>query len=119
MYSKIKDGSTVYFDVDDTLVMWKLDWDESIENQIVFIPDTSGRVPVLLHTKHIELLKRHKEAGDVVVVWSQGGSDWAEAVVKTLGIEEYVDVILTKPTKYYDDLPAALWLPPCSYEDFL
>lgn len=100
------------FDVDDTLVMW----DSQFERQdFPYDPELRTKVPITdpydgsvnylkPHRKHINLLKKYKGRGMLVVVWSAAGYKWAEAVVKALGIEEYVDYILTKPTKLIDDL---------------
>jgi hypothetical protein len=99
---------TAYFDVDDTLVIWNLTLENSSRAVEVKGPTmTEWLVP---HFEHILRLKRHKKRGDSVVVWSQGGADWAEAVVRALGISEYVDVCLQKPSVYYDDLPATAWI---------
>jgi hypothetical protein len=40
------------------------------------------------------------------MVWSAGGVQWAKTVVNTLGLADYVDLIITKPSKFVDDLPA-------------
>lgn len=105
---KIDDVQTAYFDVDDTLVMWG----QSIENSSLLIKiEHPGYTEWLLpHYEHIERLKRHKARGHQVVVWSQGGSDWAEAVVKALHIEPYVDVVVTKPAVYYDDVDSVAFM---------
>ena len=108
------DNRTAYFDVDDTLVEWKLCSDR--EADAVKIVDESGRV---FYKKaivaHIEELKNQKMTGNTVVVWSAGGGAWAETVVKALGIEEYVDVCLTKPDFYYDDKDVSEWFPTKRY----
>lgn len=85
---------TVYFDVDETLVMW-------VENENRFVPNE----------KHILALKRHHLRGHTVVVWSAGGSTWAQGVVEGLGIEEHVDYVLSKPHWYYDDLTVDKFMP--------
>jgi phosphoserine phosphatase len=94
-----------YFDVDDTLVMWHL---PVTDNAMAFSnPDDPSDVWMLEpNWSTIAMLKEHKRRGDKVVVWSQGGYDWAEEVVKTLKLEEYVDYCLSKPHIYYDDIPA-------------
>lgn len=117
MYKKLEDTQTAYFDVDDTLVLWRQNPSEDIMNQVIIIQDRHFRIAVTPHLKHIEALKWHKSHNHVVVVWSQGGSDWAESVVKALKLEEYVDVILTKPTSYYDDLDVTMWMPTRVYKD--
>jgi hydroxymethylpyrimidine pyrophosphatase-like HAD family hydrolase len=78
---------TVFFDVDDTLVIWE---------------GTSYRP----HNKHIELLKRFVERGQPVVVWSAGGYEWAERVVKELNLEGLVTAVMAKPQWWVDDLTA-------------
>lgn len=46
-----------------------------------------------------------------MVVWSAGGWDWAEAVVKTLKLENFVDLVISKPTWTYDDLQPSEFIP--------
>lgn len=103
----IESNNMVCFDVDDTLVMW--DIPESHDHE-AFMFDSFGYPTRLLpHLKHVELLKQFKVRGHLVVVWSQGGHEWAAAVVKKLGIEEYVDMVMTKPKWIVDDLPPSAW----------
>jgi hydroxymethylpyrimidine pyrophosphatase-like HAD family hydrolase len=83
----IKSHRIVYFDVDDTLVIW--DW-KSIDPEgkgllQIADPNSSHMELVLPHERHIALLKQFKARGHTVVVWSQGGWDWASSVVKSLG----------------------------------
>jgi hypothetical protein len=55
-------------------------------------------------------MRQFKARGHYVVVWSQGGYAWAEAVCKTLGIESLVDEVKTKPKWCIDDLAPAVWM---------
>lgn len=102
----------VAFDVDDTLVMWI--WDnaerEKFKNELIEVGKGNFKTLVLPNKLHIELLKRYKAKGKVVIVWSQSGNEWALEVVKALGLEEYVDFVFTKPEKYVDDLKADEWM---------
>jgi FMN phosphatase YigB (HAD superfamily) len=108
----IESHRIVMFDVDDTLIIW--DWEE-------FSPDAIGTISindlvsghfelVLPHERHIQLLKQFKARGHTVIVWSQGGWAWAESVVKALGLEHLVDVVMSKPDWYVDDLPASAYM---------
>src|SRR5665213_647067 len=104
----VKSSRLVMFDVDDTLVIW--DW-KAINPEgigLISIVDPNDSVAVLVqpHNRHIELMKQFKARGHTVVVWSQGGHAWAEAVCKTLGIENMVDFVMDKPNWYVDDLHA-------------
>lgn len=104
----------VCYDVDDTLVMWDNQrFDTPYDENGVLDPkrrpfidpydnSTNYLAP---NKKHIALLKKHKGRGCFVVVWSAAGVKWAESVIKELGLESYVDVVTTKPSKYVDDLP--------------
>lgn len=106
---EIKDDiGIVYFDVDDTLVLWG-----EKNNDITIKLDTEdGFIEHLkIHKKHVKKLKELKKKGKTIVVWSQGGWDWASTVVKALKIEDYVDLVISKPNEVYDDLGFFLWMP--------
>jgi len=109
---KIVDKPIVYCDVDDTLVLWTQEHvpDDEIGTNLVLIQDASGPVGVWPHKKHIEMLRHFNARGHTVAVWSQGGSDWAEAVVKALHLEDIVDIILPKPYWFIDDIPSNVFM---------
>lgn len=99
--------STVFFDVDDTLVMWGREdlYDKDLmEVKSPYHGETHVLAP---HKGHIKILKDRKARGSFIVVWSAGGFAWAEAVVKALGLEKYVDLVMTKPHAFVDDKTAA------------
>lgn len=100
------------FDVDDTLVLWgTANYQRPSPDLIEFNdPYDGAKVYLRPHHRHIKLLKQMKGRGRYVVVWSQGGAKWAREVVKTLGLSNYVDLIITKPHGYVDDLPCEAWL---------
>lgn len=100
---------TIYFDVDNTLIM-HLDG-ATISNECVAIEVWGMTTYVKPHFKHITTLKKYKEKGFKVVVWSGGGEEWATEVIKSLGLTQHVDVILSKPTVYYDDLEVQDFMP--------
>jgi len=93
--------SVICFDVDETLIMHKAG---KLKVKDPYVEKTYHKVKP--HNKHIQLLKTHKGRGYCIVVWSAGGVKWAENVVKALDLESYVDLIITKPLKYVDDLEA-------------
>ena len=100
----LKGESVVYYDCDDTLVIWDVSRDK-IDETMQF--NYYGTIKVLLpHKRHIALLKEQKKNGKMVVVWTAAGWEWAQEVVKVLELEPHVDVILSKPTAYVDDLDA-------------
>lgn len=95
----------IYFDVDDTLLLWgyRANHPKAIEVPFPY-PWGTGSEFLIPHEDHIAALKEHKAKGRVVVVWSAGGAAWAQAAVKALKLEAHVDFVLAKPDKYYDDL---------------
>lgn len=93
----------VMFDVDETLVSHT---DEEDYNFLVVNPYSNSSVKLKEIFKHTELLKQYKGRGMFVVVWSKAGCLWADIVIKHLMLEDYVDLILTKPDRYVDDLEA-------------
>lgn len=106
----IRSDNIIYFDVDETLVFWRTD--NYNDDDLVKVVDPYMRtdiVKMVPHKRNIDLLKRNKGQGRTVVVWSAGGCLWAESVVKSLGLEEYVDLIVAKPSVYVDDKPMEIW----------
>lgn len=99
-------NQVVCFDVDDTLVMWGL---PISDKHIQFSNDGYSQM-LLPHQKHIDQLKKHKLQGHFVIVWSAGGATWAQQVVNTLILNQYIDLVISKPNFYYDDLPSTEWL---------
>lgn len=115
---------SVFCDVDDTLVLWNPTQEQLDKEGIDFecpgsfvmvddelVPSPPWIKRLVPHKVHIEQLKKHKMRGHLIVVWSAGGWDWAEAVVKTLGLEHIVDLVVSKPTWTYDDLQASEFMP--------
>jgi len=94
-------------DVDDTLVIWNIP--KEYEGQAIKFDNFGYATMLLPHHKHIELLKQFKIRGHYIIVWSQGGYEWAREVVKVLGLEDWVDEVKTKPKWIIDDLPANAW----------
>ncbi len=108
---KIDNENIVAYDIDDTIVMWTHLFDRQhsdiIEGEALpFLDPYDNSINYLHpHKKHIALMKKHKGRGKFIIVWSAAGVKWAESVIKTLGLEDYVDLITTKPNTYVDDLP--------------
>lgn len=90
----LKSSKIIYVDVDDTLCLWS-------ENNASYIPSF----------KHIELIKKFKLRGHTVVVWSAGGWEWAERIVKEMQLEKYVDLVCSKSDWYIDDKPSSHFMP--------
>ena len=100
-YKKIKDGPVIAVDVDDTIVMWHMPKNYSgITVKVQCNGFTEEAIPNMHVIEHIKKMKRR---GHSVVVWSAGGSDWAEAVIEALSLGEYVDVICPKFDYHMDD----------------
>lgn len=101
-YKKIKDGAVLAYDVDDTILLWNTPADYSDAFLSVkcgdFIEVAAVNWPIVNH------IKKAKQRGNSIVVWSRAGSDWAEAVVKALHLDEYVDVVMPKLSGHFDDV---------------
>lgn len=107
MYTVFENDTPVYFDVDNTLVMHG---DEANEKVVKFVDPYTGFIHKLVPNKsHIGMLKRCKGRGRGIVVWSHAGVGWAKSVVDTLGLQDYVDLIITKPEVYCDDVDIERW----------
>jgi hypothetical protein len=98
------------FDVDDTLIIHDT---YGKEGRKVYIKDPyrpGKECFALVNENMVTILIDEKARGNYIMVWSRGGYRWAEAVVKALELEKYVDLIMTKPVIYYDDKDVSEWL---------
>jgi hypothetical protein len=100
----IKSDKIIFCDVDDTLLFWGNNPDE-YDTQ--FTDPRDGEVFFCRpNWALVKKLKKHKQISKMpIVVWSQSGWQWAEAAVKLLDLEDTVDIVCSKPYKYYDDIP--------------
>ena len=117
MYVLRDKKSVVAFDVDDTLIMW----DKVSDNMVtVTLPGEDGFTETFaVHTSHVQMLKDFKKTCRyTVVVWSQSGHDWAEAVVRALDLEDHVDLVMSKPSRHVDDLTSNHWLGQHIYKEY-
>jgi len=106
----VRNDKNVFVDCDDTLI-----------NHFVGIPfDEKEHVnlnngfpqvyKITRNEPNIRALKHHKQLGLTVVVWSAAGHKHAECVVKALGLENFVDFVMSKPDVYIDDKDCTYWL---------
>lgn len=101
----IKNEQVIFFDVDDTLIVW----DAKISDRHIEVksPYNTNEIDLVKpHPGHIKILKDRYARGSTIIVWSAGGYKWAEAVVKALGLSKYVSFIMSKPFMYVDDKEA-------------
>ena len=102
---KIPCGPTVYVDVDDTILMWSLPEGVEInDDRLVTVRCRDYTERLFPNIYNIDLLKKMATRGHAIVVWSAGGSDWAEAAVEALGLNSYVQAVSGKPQYYIDDI---------------
>lgn len=126
-----KGTKVAFFDVDDTLLKWCPTEDEKEDDGIdhnfrIISTSIDGEGRLIYKEKveedayipikvHINQLKEHKRHGHTVVVWSAGGAEWAAKAVSMLGIEDYVDLCMDKPTSVYDDKQVSEFMPKAQY----
>jgi hydroxymethylpyrimidine pyrophosphatase-like HAD family hydrolase len=101
---KMPPGPCAFFDIDDTLIIWKDD-----EGKIRNLPKVEVECRGIMEEYYInpynlDYLKKLATRGHAIVVWSAGGADWAEAVCIALDIEHMVFAAMAKPTYYIDDI---------------
>lgn len=100
----IDNDHPIPFDVDDTLVMWHSPF-MTEETSLVI----NGQ-RIKPHEGNIKRLKEMKAKGQFVIVWSAAGYEWAATVLSHLELTQYVDLVMTKPRVYFDDLNSDVWM---------
>ena len=106
MKTPVKSDKMIYVDCDDTLVMWDLSKYPDLRTVEL---SCYGPVTLRVNDKNVNLVKKLAKLGYSIVVWSQTGWEWAEAVSKAVGIAEHSVLYLTKPRYHLDDLPSSAW----------
>jgi hypothetical protein len=108
----IKNRNPIPCDVDETLI-FHVKPSHAVFETLITIEDplVAGQyIRVWPNDPMIKVLKDEKLRGSHITVWSRSGWEWAEAVVKALGIEAFVDIVQDKPRVYLDDKPVQEWL---------
>lgn len=105
----IQEGQTFDVDVDDTLILWDRSNPHYQTLPVVSFPTDAGEATVHVHVKNVATLKKFAKLGYKVYVQSRSGIGHAEAVVKALGLRNYVYCIREKPLFYLDDKAADTW----------
>ncbi len=103
----LKTNKLTCFDVDGTLLIHDPIGVLPLEKTLcwpnkLFIGDCKW----IEHKRHVQQLIASKARGHTVWVWSAGGVEWAEQVIKLLGLEQYVDYVSDKPHWEYEDDPS-------------
>ena len=80
----------VFIDIDDTLVR----------------SAGAKRIPIPAVISHVRKLK---EAGAILYLWSSGGAEYCKSTAGELGIADCFEGFLPKPTTYIDDQPVQEW----------
>ena len=108
----IKNERVLPCDVDETLVLHDLEYINTTPYSTVqiFCPFRSRLITLVRHEPMIQLLKEESTRGATILIWSRGGHQWAEAVIKALNLEKYVDIVMSKPLAYLDDKEVGDWM---------
>lgn len=105
----IKEDRVIFYDCDNCLVLWPEDSGYNPDNFIQIASSVSllsGESTYKLTPNKgvIEDLKKKKEESYYIVVWSQGGFEHARRIVEGLELQEFVDIVMSKPLWIVDDL---------------
>lgn len=99
------------YDVDETLILHDLTQHPRYRKISVTDPvDLTKKITVRVHEPMVRLLKEQHVRGSHIIVWSRGGYRWALNVIQALKLESYVHIVMSKPLKYFDDVPVEQWL---------
>jgi predicted HAD superfamily phosphohydrolase YqeG len=80
----------VYVDIDDTMI-------RSVGAKRIPMPNVIANV------------RRLKEEGAILYLWSSGGAEYCKSTAAELGISDCFEAFLPKPTIYVDDQPLNEW----------
>lgn len=102
----IKSNTGAFFDIDETIaLMDNLDLQTTYHAQMIEVIDLENSIHarIVPHYPIIQKMKEHYSRGHIIFVWSAGGYAWANAVIRTLGLEYMVTAIIPKGPWIWDD----------------
>lgn len=99
----IESDKIIFFDVDETLV-------QQHPGANLEIVCNGYKTLVKAIPENVNRIHYHKARGQTIIVWSNSGYKWAQAVIEALGLTKEVDMVMSKPWGYYDDLDSSKWL---------
>lgn len=107
----VKNENVVFFDIDDTLILYPKDGEDIVDPDYkVFIDFTGNKFLAKPALNHIKLIKYYYRRGFYCIVWSGNGYKHARNILQQLKILKYVDQIMTKPARYVDDVECSQWM---------
>lgn len=98
----IEKDKVVYFDCDETLVMWN--YPLEVKDCGMEFDNYGFKEWLVPNFRMMDALKKNYSQGAHIVVWSQNGYKWAKEVVTKLGLSKYVHYVQTKPDLIFDDI---------------
>ena len=101
---KMPPGPSAFCDVDDTLIVWNDKVGEELNLPQVEIECRGIMKTYYTNPYNLEYIRKLAARGHAIVLWSAGGSDWAEAVAYGLDLDEMIFAAMAKPTYYIDDI---------------
>lgn len=104
----IKNERPVFTDIDGTLIVHGPK--PGIPTVQVYDPEAQKYVTMGVNRSMVKLVREEKARGAFIVAWSRGGYQWAKNVINALCLENHVDLVMTKPAVYLDDLPVEEWM---------
>jgi predicted HAD superfamily phosphohydrolase YqeG len=91
----IESDRVVFFDCDDTLILWK-----KHKSKLPTVTINGRKFQV--HIKHLQKIHDYHVMGFTIFVWSNSGHKWAKAVSKALKVDKMV-IAMCKPHRVFDD----------------
>lgn len=103
----IRNENIIFTDIDDTIIMHNY----PLNAETVTIDFYGEKRTFGVHSDHVKLLKNYRARGFIVIAWSGNGYKHTETVINALGINDYVDYVMTKPNRVIDDSEPNNWAP--------
>lgn len=105
----IEKETVVPIDVDMTLIDYNTEGKDKRDLiQVGLVP--GKEIWIYPIKEHIDQIKNFRAGNFYIIIWSGSGAAWAKHIIDKLGLTDYVDMIIRKPSWYVDDTPAEEWM---------